>query len=101
MNRLLTTFRHLPECAFQALLHPGDAAERAEVIAEVEHKRRSVIARGKGATKLLMEDDGRLRRADHHDCVDAADVDCLIELVDAIERLECVTVVVLEHLEVL
>ena len=101
MNRLLAKLTHLPVYAFQTLLHTGDAAERAEVVAEVEHERRSIAAGAEGATELLMKDDRRFRGTDHHDCVDTADVDCLIELVDTVEHLERITVVLFKLLKVL
>ena len=64
--------------AFHALLHPRDAAEGAEIVAEVEYKWRSVSTGCEGTPELLLKNNGGLCGAHHNDCVDSLDVNSFI-----------------------
>ena len=69
----------------KALLHAAYAAQRPEVVAEVENQRSLVAPTRQDTTQLLMKHDRGPGGANHHDGIDTIDVNRLVELVDAVE----------------
>ena len=64
-------------------LQAADAGQPLEVVDHIQNQRCNAVPCCQSAPNLLLVDDGRNRRAEQNDALDALDMDALIEHVNA------------------